>query len=73
MVKAQAKPIFRLLLTLCFIFSCFCFAGEQESQYDNLSFGIPGKADTIIGLPRIASRSTQAERLNAFRNHSPLR
>ena len=45
MVKAQAKPIFRFLLTLCLIFSCFCFAGEQEPQYDNLSFGVPGKAD----------------------------
>ena len=54
MVKAQAKPIFRLLLTLCFIFSCFCFAGEQEPQYDNLSFGIPGKADTIIDRPGYA-------------------
>ena len=54
MVKAQAKPIFRLLLTLCFIFSCFCFAGEQEPQYDNLSFGVPGKADTIIDRPGYA-------------------
>ena len=54
MVKAQAKPIFRLLLTLCFIFSCFCFAGEQTPQYDNLSFGIPGKADTIIDRPGYA-------------------
>ena len=54
MVKAQAKPIFRLLLTLCFIFSCFCFAGEQTPQYDNLSFGIPGKADTIINRPGYA-------------------
>ena len=54
MVKSQAKPIFRLLLTLCFIFSCFCFAGEQEPQYDNLSFGVPGKADTIIERPGYA-------------------
>ena len=54
MVKAQAKPIFRLLLTLCFIFSCFCFAGEQEPQYDNLSFGVPGRADTIIDRPGYA-------------------
>ena len=54
MVKAQAKPIFRLLRTLCFIFSCFCFADEQEPQYDNLSFGVPGKADTIINRPGYA-------------------
>ena len=54
MVKAQAKPIFRLLLTLCFIFSCFCFASEREHQYDNLSFGVPGKADTIITRPGYA-------------------
>ena len=54
MVKSQAKPIFRLLLTFCLIFSCFCFAGEQEPQYDNLSFGVPGKADTIIERPGYA-------------------
>ena len=54
MVKAQAKPIFRLLFILCFIFSCFCFAGEQEPQYDNLSFGVPGRADTIIDRPGYA-------------------
>ena len=34
--------------------SCFCWAGEQEPQYDNLSFGIPGKADTIINRPGYA-------------------
>ena len=51
MVKYKSKPLFKLILTLCFIFSCFCWAGEQESQYDNLSFGIPGKADTIINRP----------------------
>ena len=54
MVKAQAKPIFRLLLTLYFAFSCFCWAGEQEPQYDNLTYGIPGKADTIIERPGYA-------------------
>ena len=53
MVKAQAKPIFRLLLTLCVVFSC-CWAGEQTPQYDNLSFGVPGKADTIIDRPGYA-------------------
>ena len=51
MVKAQAKLIFKLLLTLSVVFSCFCWAGEQTPQYDNLSFGIPGKADTIIDRP----------------------
>ena len=54
MVKSQAKPIFRLLLTFCLIFSCFCFAGEQDPQYDNLTYGIPGKADTIIERPGYA-------------------
>ena len=53
MVKAQAKPIFRLLLLFCVVFSC-CWAGEQVPQYDNLSFGIPGKADTIIDRPGYA-------------------
>jgi len=54
MVKAQAKPIFRLLLTLIVVFSCFCWAGEQKTQYDNLSFGVPGKADIIINRPGYA-------------------
>ena len=31
-----------------------CWAGEQDPQYDNLSFGIPGKADTIIDRPGYA-------------------
>ena len=54
MVKAQAKPIFKLLLTLSVVFSCFCWAVEQTPQYDNLSFGVPGKADTIIDRPGYA-------------------
>ena len=54
MAKAQAKPIFRFLLTLYFAFSCFCWAGEQKPQYDNLSFGVPGRADTIIDRPGYA-------------------
>ena len=55
MVKAQAKPIFKLLLTLSVVFSCFCWAVEQTPQYDNLSFGVPGKADTIIDRPDMPS------------------
>ena len=54
MVKYKSKPLFKLILTLCFIFSCLCWAGEQEAQYDNLSFGVPGKADTIIERPGYA-------------------
>ena len=54
MVKAQAKPIFKLLLTLSVVFSCFCWAIEQTPQYDNLSFGVPSKADTIIDRPGYA-------------------
>ena len=54
MVKYKSKPLFKLILTLCFIFSCLCWAGEQEPQYDNLSFGVPGKADTIIDRPGYA-------------------
>ena len=34
--------------------SYFCWAGEQKPQYDNLSFGIPSKADTIIDRPGYA-------------------
>ena len=54
MVKYKSKPLFKLILTLCFIFSCFCWAGEQVPQYDNLFYGIPGKADTIIDRPGYA-------------------
>ena len=54
MVKYKSKPLFKLILALCFIFSCFCWAGEQTPQYDNLSFGIPGKADIIINRPGYA-------------------
>ena len=54
MVKYKSKPLFKLLLSLCFVLSCFCWAGEQTPQYDNLSFGIPGKADTIIDRPGYA-------------------
>ena len=51
MVKYKSKTLFKLILTLCFIFSCFCWAVEQTPQYDNLSFGVPGIADTIIDRP----------------------
>ena len=54
MVKYESKPLFKLILALCFIFSFFCWAGEQTPQYDNLSFGVPGKADTIIDRPGYA-------------------
>ena len=54
MVKYESKPLFKLILALCFIFSCFCFAGGQDPQYDNLAFGVPGKADTIIDRPGYA-------------------
>ncbi len=54
MVKYESKPLFKLILALYFIFSCFCWAGEQKPQYDNLSFGIPSKADTIIDRPGYA-------------------
>ena len=48
MVRYKIKPFFKLALTLCFVFTSFCWAGEQDPQYDNLSYGIPGKADTIV-------------------------
>ena len=54
MVHRTIKSLFKLALTLCFVFTCFCWAGEQEIQYDNLSFGIPSKADTIIDRPGYA-------------------
>ena len=48
MVQRTIKSLFKLALTLCFVFTSFCWAGEQDHQYDNLSYGIPGKADTIV-------------------------
>ena len=59
MVKAQAKPIFKLLLTLSVVFSCFCWAVEQTPQYDNLSFGVPGKADTWVIIKKVEKTSDQ--------------
>ena len=54
MVKYKSNPLFKLAITLCFVFTSFCWAGEQTPQYNNLSFGIPGKADTIIDRPGYA-------------------
>ena len=54
MVIGKIRQFFKITLTLCFIFASFCWAGEQKPQYDNLSFGIPGKADTIIDRPGYA-------------------
>ena len=55
MVQRTIKSLFKLALTICFVLSYFCWAGEQKPQYDNLSFGIPGEADTIIDRPGYAS------------------
>ena len=43
MVKNTAKLVFILIFSLCFV-----FAGSLNPQYDNLTYGIPRKADTII-------------------------
>ena len=48
MVKDKIKPLFKILLTLSFVLLVSCRTGEQTPQYDNLSFGVPGRADTII-------------------------
>ena len=54
MVQRTIKSLFKLALTLCFVFTSFCWAGEQDPQYDNLSYGVPGKADTIVNRPGYA-------------------
>ena len=54
MVQRTIKSLFKLALTLCFVFTSFCWAGEQNPQYDNLSYGVPGKADTIVNRPGYA-------------------
>ena len=54
MVKDKVKPLFKFLLTLCFVLLASCQTVGQNPQYDNLSLGIPGKADTIIDRPGYA-------------------
>ena len=54
MTIGKIRQFFKITFTLCFIFASFCWAGEQKPQYDNLSFGILGKADTIINRPGYA-------------------
>ena len=54
MTIGKIRQLFKITFTLCFIFASFCWAGEQKPQYDNLSFGVPRKADTIIERPGYA-------------------
>lgn len=44
----------KLAITLCLVFFAVCYAKDSAPQYDNLSLGIPGKADTIINRPGYA-------------------
>ena len=54
MVKDKAKTLLKTFLTLCLVLLASCRTLCQNPQYDNLSFGIPGKADTIIDRPGYA-------------------
>ena len=54
MVKNKANPFFKTFITLCLVLFASCRTLCQNPQYDNLSFGIPGKADTIIDRPGYA-------------------
>ena len=54
MVKDKVKSLFKFLLTLCFVLLASCQTVGQNPQYDNLSLGIPGKADAIIDRPGYA-------------------
>lgn len=52
--KTFISKICKLTIILCFVFSAICHAEYPAAQYDNLSFGVPGKADTIIDRPGYA-------------------
>ena len=54
MVKDKATPFLKIFITLCLVLLASCRTLCQNPQYDNLSFGIPGKADTIIDRPGYA-------------------
>ena len=54
MVKDKATPFLKIFITLCVVLLASCRTLCQNPQYDNLSFGIPGKADTIIDRPGYA-------------------
>ena len=54
MVKDKANPFLKIFITLCLVLLASCRTLCQNPQYDNLSFGIPGKADTIINRPGYA-------------------
>jgi len=54
MVKDKANPFLKIFITLCLVLLASCRTLCQNPQYDNLSFGIPGKADTIIDRPGYA-------------------
>ena len=54
MVKDKVKPLFKFLLTLCFVLLANYQTAGLNPQYDNLSSGITGKADTIIDRPGYA-------------------
>ena len=54
MVKDKANPFLKIFITLCLVLLASCRTLCQNPQYDNLSFGIPGKADTIVDRPGYA-------------------
>ena len=54
MVKNKANPFLKIFITLCLVLLASCRTLCQNPQYDNLSFGVPGKADTIIDRPGYA-------------------
>ena len=54
MVKDKANHFLKIFITLCLVLLANCRTLCQNPQYDNLSFGIPGKADTIIDRPGYA-------------------
>ena len=54
MVKDKANHFLKIFITLCLVLLASCRTLCQNPQYDNLSFGVPGKADIIIDRPGYA-------------------
>ena len=54
MVKDKANHFLKIFITLCLVLLASCRTLCQTPQYDNLSFGVPGKADIIIDRPGYA-------------------
>ena len=54
MLKDNTKYFLKIFVIFCLVLLAGCRTAGSDRQYDNLSFGVPGKADTIIDRPGYA-------------------